>query len=44
MSKELIFTIIEAKKKNNEAILVILDIFENIINKYSKKLNGDDTR
>ncbi|WP_133016976.1 sigma factor-like helix-turn-helix DNA-binding protein [Clostridium cuniculi] len=44
MRKELLFNIIEAKKKNNEAILVILDIFENIINKYSRKLNGADTR
>lgn len=44
MNKELIFRIIEAKRKNNEAIMEILDIFEAIINKYSRKLNGDDTK
>lgn len=44
MRKELIFNIIEAKKGNNNAIIEVLSIFDNIINKYSRKLNGDDTK
>lgn len=45
MNKELIFKIIDVKKNNNnEGILDILAIFENIINKYSRKLNGEDTK
>lgn len=45
MSKELIFKIIDVKKNNNdENILDILAIFDNIINKYSRKLNGEDTK
>ena len=45
MNKELIFKIIDVKKYNkDESILDILDIFDNIINKYSRKLNGEDTK
>ena len=45
MNKELTFKIIDVKKNNNnEGILDILAIFENIINKYSRKLNGEDTK
>ena len=45
MNKEFIFKIIDVKKNNNnEGILDILAIFENIINKYSRKLNGEDTK
>ena len=45
MNKELIFKIIDVKKNNNnEGILDILAIFDNIINKYSRKLNGEDTK
>lgn len=45
MNKELIFKIIDVKKYNkDESILDILAIFDNIINKYSRKLNGEDTK
>lgn len=45
MNKELIFKIIAVKKYNkDESILDILAIFDNIINKYSRKLNGEDTK
>lgn len=45
MNKELIFKIIDVKKYNkDEGILDILAIFDNIINKYSRKLNGEDTK
>ena len=45
MNKELIFKIIAVKKyKKDESILDILAIFDNIINKYSRKLNGEDTK
>ena len=45
MNKELIFKIIAVKKYNKyESILDILAIFDNIINKYSRKLNGEDTK
>ena len=45
MNKEFIFKIIDVKKNNNnEGILDILAIFENIINKYSRKLNWEDTK
>ena len=45
MNKELIFKIIDVKKDNkDESILDILAIFDNIINKYSRKLNGEDTK
>lgn len=45
MNKEFIFKIIDVKKNNkDESILDILAIFDNIINKYSRKLNGEDTK
>ena len=45
MNKELIFKIIDVKKYHkDESILDILAIFDNIINKYSRKLNGEDTK
>ena len=45
MNKELIFKIIDVKKNNkDESMLDILAIFDNIINKYSRKLNGEDTK
>lgn len=42
MNKELIFKIIAVKKYNKDES--ILAIFDNIINKYSRKLNGEDTK
>ncbi|MDU4326997.1 MULTISPECIES: sigma factor-like helix-turn-helix DNA-binding protein [Clostridia] len=45
MNKEFIFKIIDVKKNNkDESMLDILAIFDNIINKYSRKLNGEDTK
>lgn len=45
MNKEFIFKIIDVKKNNkDESRLDILAIFDNIINKYSRKLNGEDTK
>lgn len=44
MDKELVVNIIEAKKGNNDAIVKVLNVFDNIINKYSRKLNGSDTK
>lgn len=44
-NKEFIFKIIDVKKNNkDESMLDILAIFDNIINKYSRKLNGEDTK
>lgn len=45
MNKEFIFKIIDVKKNNkDESMLDILAIFDNIINKCSRKLNGEDTK
>ena len=45
MNKEFIFKILVVKKNNkDESMLDILAIFDNIINKYSRKLNGEDTK
>ena len=45
MNKEFILKIIDVKKNNkDESMLDILAIFDNIINKYSRKLNGEDTK
>lgn len=45
MNKEFIFKIIDVKKNNkDESMLDILAIFDNIINKYSRKLNGEYTK
>ena len=42
---DVIFKIIDVKKNNkDESMLDILAIFDNIINKYSRKLNGEDTK
>lgn len=44
MRYDLLDIIIKAKRKDNESIHNILIIFENIINKYSRLLDGEDTR
>lgn len=44
MSYDLLNTIIKAKKSEIESIGKILLIFENIINKYSRQLDGEDTK
>lgn len=44
MRYDLLDIIIKAKRKDNESIHNILIIFENIINKYSRLLDGEDTK
>ena len=44
MIYDLLNTIIKAKKSEIESIGKILLIFENIINKYSRQLDGEDTK
>lgn len=45
MSKDLIFKIRNIQNnKNSKDILEILNTFDSIINKYSRKLNGEDTK
>lgn len=44
MNRELIFKIINIRNNNNEDTLDVLAIFDKIINKYSRRLNGEDTK